>query len=80
MDKDNTGVLFKVEDKKSENHPDMTGNIILNGKKMSLASWFNVSKDGTKKYMSLKVSEFKQKEDSVSSTPKPQFQDNGVPF
>ena len=79
MDKDNTGVLFKVEDKKSENHPDMTGTIILNGKKMSLASWFNVSKDGTKKYMSLKVSEFKPKESSTSSTPQPKFEDS-VPF
>ena len=78
-DKDNTGVLFKVEDKKSENHPDMTGNIILNGKKMSLASWFNVSKDGTKKYMSIKVSEFKAKEGSTTSTPKPEFEDS-IPF
>ena len=46
---------------------------------MSLASWFNVSKDGTKKYMSLKVSEFKPKESSTSSTPQPKFEDS-VPF
>tara|TARA_R110002020_G_scaffold46275_5_gene131793 strand:- start:1621 stop:1779 length:159 start_codon:yes stop_codon:yes gene_type:complete len=42
----------------------------VNGKKMQIASWINTSKDGSKKYMSLKFSEFKPKEDvgSVSTT------------
>ena len=55
--KDNTGVLFKVADKQSDKHPDMTGNCMVDGKKMDIAVWNNTSKDGTKQYCSLKFSE-----------------------
>ena len=55
--KDNTGVLFKVTDKQSDKHPDMTGKGTFNGKEMDIAGWNNTSKDGTKQYLSLKISE-----------------------
>tara|TARA_R110000824_G_scaffold16422_1_gene68091 strand:+ start:398 stop:649 length:252 start_codon:yes stop_codon:yes gene_type:complete len=69
-DNNNTGVLFRQAEKQSEKHPDFTGNCEVNGKKMQIASWINTSKDGSKKYMSLKFSEFKPKEEvgSVSTT------------
>ena len=69
-DNNNTGVLFRQTDKQSDKHPDFTGNCEVNGKKMQIASWINTSKDGSKKYMSLKFSEFKPKEDvgNVSTT------------
>ena len=38
-EKDNTGVLFKVTDKQSDKHPDMTGKCMVDGKKMEIAVW-----------------------------------------
>ena len=80
MEKDNTGVLFRVEDKQSDRHPDFTGKIKVNGKEMQVASWINTSKDGKYKYQSLKFSEFKPKKDdsNTNATPKPEFED--IPF
>ena len=90
MNKDNSGVLFKAE-KKSDKHPDYTGNCLVSGKKMYIAAWVNESKDG-KKYMSLSFTEPSQdanykKEDSSASA-KPEFStpnpstgsDDALPF
>ena len=79
----NTGVLFRQEEKESDKHPDFTGNCEVNNKKMQVAGWINTSKDGSKKYVSLKFSEFKpinpKKDDSnTNATPKPEFED--IPF
>ena len=52
-EKDNTGVLFKVADKQSDKHPDMTGKCMVDGKKMEIAVWNNTSKDGKTQYCSL---------------------------
>lgn len=56
-DKDNTGVLFTVTEKKSENHPDFTGNIVIGGKKYSLSAWKKTSGGGVA-YTSLSVREW----------------------
>tara|TARA_Y100000034_G_C6579826_1_gene251522 strand:+ start:141 stop:392 length:252 start_codon:yes stop_codon:yes gene_type:complete len=76
----NTGVLFRQAEKESDKHPDFTGNCEVNNKKMQLAGWINTSKDGSKKYVSLKFSEFKPKKDAsnTNATPKPEFDD--IPF
>ena len=55
MNKDNSGALFKEEEKKSEKHPDYKGNCLVNGQKMYIAAWINESQGG-KKYMSLSFS------------------------
>ena len=55
MNKDNSGALFKEEEKKSEKHPDYKGNCLVNGEKMYIAAWINESQSG-KKYMSLSFS------------------------
>ena len=52
--KDMTGVLFPVEEKKSDKHPNLTGNVIIKGEKYYVSAWTNTSKNG-KKYISLKV-------------------------
>lgn len=69
-DNNNTGVLFRQTDKESDKHPDFTGKCEVNNKEMQVAGWVNTSKDGLKKYVSLKFSEFKPKEvaDNVSTT------------
>ena len=50
--KDNSGALFKEEEKKSEKHPDYKGNCMVNGEVLYIAAWINESQNG-KKYMSL---------------------------
>jgi len=79
--KDNTGALFNNDAyKKTDKHPDYTGNAVINGKKLSIGAWVNEAKSG-KKYMSLKFSEFKPQENSVntSTTTAPDFEES-VPF
>ena len=54
--KDNTGVLFKIAEKESDKHPDLTGKCMVNGKEMEIAVWENTSKKGSL-YLSLKFQE-----------------------
>lgn len=61
--KENSGVLFDNRDrKKSEKQPDYRGTINLAGEEWELVGWIRTSKDGTKKFLSLKVSEPREKE------------------
>lgn len=68
-DNTNKGALFAAKDRKTDNHPAMTGKINLNGKDYNLSAWSNTSKKGDK-YLSLKVDDFKPK----------QKEDDGLPF
>ena len=60
--KDMSGVLFPVENKQSDNHPNLTGNIVINGEKIYLSAWTNTSKNG-KKYISLKANAEQKKQE-----------------
>ncbi len=78
--KDNSGALFNnAENKKTDNHPDYTGNVMVNGKKMRIASWIRESKAG-KKYMSLKFSEFQPKNDTGHTYTSTATDDAKIPF
>ena len=61
MDYENSGVLFKNDKKGNERSPDYSGKINVDGKEMRLAAWIKEGKAG--KFMSLKVSEFTQKQE-----------------
>jgi hypothetical protein len=68
-DFDNTAALWKREtrdtDVAGKKYPAYQGNLTVNGKKMNLAAWLNVSK--TKEGqpdISLKISEIMTKEDA----------------
>ena len=67
--KDMTGVLFMVEDRKSDKHPNLTGNLLIKGEKYYVSGWSNIAKSG-KKYISLKLNE-EQKQTKT---------DNDLPF
>lgn len=79
--RDNSGILFKNDRKKSDGHPDYTGNCTINGVNYFMDAWI---KDGAKgKFMSFA---FKPKE---AQNGKPQQQpkqdafdipDDQIPF
>ena len=46
-DNNNTGALFKA-DKKSDKHPDYTGNCEINGVHIWMSAWTKTSKNGQK--------------------------------
>lgn len=54
--KDMSGSLFRVDEKKSDKHPDFTGKGKVNGELLYISGWLKESKSG-KKYLSLAFSE-----------------------
>lgn len=58
--RDMTGVLFKNDQKKTEKHPDFTGNVSINNVTYRLSAWKKTGQKGT--FLSLAVSEFKPAE------------------
>ena len=83
VDNTNRGVLFKNKNKKIAKHPDYTGTILISpqlaGKLINIAAWLQESGENSKKpgmkYMSLQVSEVKEK----SGTNSDDFDDD-LPF
>lgn len=77
--KDDTGALFKNDDKKTDNHPDYTGKIVQNGKERRIAAWIKKSQKGTK-YMSLSISDFQNKTDEVRQAIPQDDPSDEIPF
>ena len=71
--KDMSGVLFPVENKQSDKHPNLTGNVIIKGEKFYLSAWTNTSKNGNK-YISLKANAEQKKQDNTPT------QNDDIPF
>ena len=53
--KENSGALFKVEDRKSDKHPNYNGSVNVAGTEYWISAWINVAKSSGETYMSLKV-------------------------
>ena len=70
--KDMTGVLFVVENKASDKHPNLTGNVLIKGEKYYISAWSNTAKSG-KKYISLKLYEEQKKQE-------PKTDNSDLPF
>jgi uncharacterized protein (DUF736 family) len=64
--KENTGVLFKNNNKKEDKQPDYTGSILVGTKEMRLAAWIKEGKQG--KFMSIKLSEQNSKQETSSTS------------
>jgi len=54
--RNNSGAIFKNNNKKAENHPDYKGNVLVNGKEMEIALWVKTSAKGLS-YLSASFSE-----------------------
>ena len=78
--KDNQGTLFNAsEKKKSDKHPDYTGNCKINNVVMNISAWVNEAKSGNK-YMSLKFDEYKPKTSEAPQYTTTSTDDVEVPF
>jgi hypothetical protein len=77
--RDNSGVLFKEQDKKTPNHPDYKGNIMVNGQAYWLSAWIKEGKNG--KFMGLAVSP-KEEQPQPQGKPKTKIEDmdSDIPF
>lgn len=77
-DDTNRGALFKNNDKASDNHPDYSGKINVDGKDYWVSAWIKEAKNGGK-FMSLSV---KAKDGAKPTTKtKPKQDDNeDIPF
>jgi hypothetical protein len=64
-DNRNRGVLFRVDEKRSEKSPDLLGNIDVNGVEHQLSGWRKVSKNGVQ-YLSLSI----RRKDADTAKPK----------
>lgn len=87
------GVVFANTDKKSEKHPDMSGNFTENGREYQIAGWKKVSKTGMS-YTSISVTPPETKEpenpntpqhagsdaDPTTPVPPPENSDDVIPF
>jgi uncharacterized protein (DUF736 family) len=62
--KDMSGSLFKNTRKLQDNHPDLTGSVLIEGKDYWLSAWQKVDKNGNK-YFSLSL---KPKEGVATTT------------
>ena len=69
--RNNTGAIFKNENKKAENHPDYKGKVLVNDKEMEIALWVKTSAKGLK-FFSVSFSEpyIKNDEPQINGTPK----------
>jgi uncharacterized protein (DUF736 family) len=79
---DNTdrGVLYRNENKTSENHPDYSGSVNVSGTDFWLSGWLKESKKDGKKFFSLSV---RPKNDSTKPVNKPVVAadlDEDIPF
>ena len=68
--KDMTGVLFMVDERKSDKHPNLTGNLLIKGEKYYVSGWSNIAKSG-KKYISLKLNEDQKKQEPKTDSDLP---------
>ena len=51
----NSGALFRNDKKATEQHPDYTGNITIEGKEFYLSAWVNESARTGQKYFAIKA-------------------------
>ena len=67
-ERDNSGVLFPENDRKTENHPHFTGKCSVEGEKVQISAWKKVSKAGNA-YLSLSFRKWTPREETEGSTP-----------
>lgn len=72
--KENSGSLFRNENKREDKHPDYTGSIMIGDTEKRISAWLKEGKKG--KFLSLQISDIQPRQ---SSTPSSSSSD-GLPF
>ena len=68
MPYENSGRLFVNDKKKTDNHPDYTGDFTdANGKKMNVAAWVRRGTEGRPNWLSFTINEPRPRSDIESS-------------
>lgn len=75
----NQGVLFTNDNPTSDKSPGFTGSINVGGKEYRLAAWQNTAKDGSKDYLSIKVTEPDPSRDGISKPQSPNERQPATP-
>ena len=76
--KDNSGVLFKNENKDNERKPDYKGNIMVDGQEYWLSAWIKEGKNG--KFMSLAMNPRDARQEEKPVSQKIADMDDDLPF
>lgn len=76
--KNNSGALFKNENKTTDKQPDYKGDAVINGEKKQISAWINTSAKGLK-YMSLTFQEPREQTE-VKTQPLPPIVNDDLPF
>jgi len=74
--RNNSGAIFKNDNKKTDNHPDYKGKVNVNGKDMEIALWLKTSGSGVK-FMSAQFSEPFVKTEPQIQRNEPQIKEYG---
>jgi uncharacterized protein (DUF736 family) len=82
--KNNSGAIFKNNNKTKDTQPDYKGTVTVNGKDMEISLWFKESQKGTK-YFSASFQEPFKKNTETKTYPNetkytPKIEDDGLPF
>lgn len=79
-EKDNSGVLFKNEEKTEDRQPDYTGKAKIDGTDYRVAAWVNETKDGSRRYLKLSYTEQIPEQTAPKPQPRAAKIDDGIPF
>lgn len=80
VQKDMSGSIWPNDKGDNPNRPDMRGTVTIDGKKYSVSAWDSVAQSSGNKYISLKFSDFVEKQQQSSAPAQPVNMDDEIPF
>lgn len=79
-DNTNRGALFKNDRKESDSHPDLSGQINVDGKDYWLSGWTKRNDDNSFKVLSLSVKPKEAQKGRAEKAREEAFDDSDIPF